>query len=312
MQSYEELIHELSEMYGIVPEYWDVFGARHVTSVETKKAILRAMGLKVDSAEDAAREIGRQRCKPWCEFVEPVKTVSVSDRPWRIPVYIPVREGDERRLSLSWSIRDEEGRKSEFVLAGDAMVISDQHWIDGVRYIKVELTDTVEREIGYYFLDIACRYQGNVFPDGTDMLRKSSRLIVAPDTCYLPSGLEEGKTWGLYVNLYSIRSPRNWGIGDFTDLKELIGLVAGRKGGFVGINPLHAIPNKKPYGISPYSPISRHYKNFIYLDMDSVPEVRESAEAQVVLKSKIFREQIEELANGATIDYKKIAFLKKS
>ncbi len=312
MKSYDELLNELSEACGLVPEYWDVFGVRHTASTETRKAILKAMGMKMDSAGDIGEEIGKLRGRPWNSFVDPVRVVSVTDQPVTIPVYIPAGVEEVHRLTLSWSVEDEIGNRNEFVLAGDALAVSDRQWIDGTGYLKVELPDVAGRDIGYYFFHINCSHPDNIFPGGKNVLQKDSRLIVAPDQCYLPPELEAGKTWGISVNLYSIRSARNWGIGDFTDLQGLIGLVAGHKGGFVGINPLHAIPNKKPYGISPYSPISRHYKNFIYLDIESIPEVMESDEAQAILRSDIFRKQLEEIRKEALIDYRKIAFLKRS
>lgn len=312
MQSYDELIDELAGLYGIIPEYWDVFGIRHVISGETQKTILKAMKLKLDSAEDVMHEIMDKRGRPWNRFIEPARVISINDQPLKIPVYIPVKEGEESRLSLSWSLEDEKGQRYEFMLSGDALAVSEQRWIDGARYIKVDLSDGVSRDLGYYFIHVSCKHPDDIFPGGKNFIQKASRLIITPDSCYIPPELEKGRTWGLSVNLYSIRSDRNWGVGDFTDLRDIIKMVAEHKGGFVGINPLHAIPNKKPYGISPYSPISRHYKNFIYLDMDSVPEVKESAEAQVIMKSGIFKKQLDELRSEDLIDYKKIAFLKKS
>src|SRR5688572_13732977 len=44
--------------------------------------------------------------------------------------------------------------------------------------------------------------------------------------CFEPDALRAQKRWGLSVQLYTLRSDRNWGIGDFADLRQLIDLVA--------------------------------------------------------------------------------------
>lgn len=49
MQPSDELIKELSDICGIVPEYWDIFGKKHTSSIETQKAVLRSMKLDIDS-----------------------------------------------------------------------------------------------------------------------------------------------------------------------------------------------------------------------------------------------------------------------
>ena len=97
------------------------------------------------------------------------------------------------------------------------------------------------------------------------------RLIVAPESVYQPKLLANGgRMNGLTMHLYSLRSERNWGIGDFTDLLNLMKYAAEKKLDFVGINPLHALFTSKPAFASPYSPSSREWLNPIYLDVEKV------------------------------------------
>lgn len=97
------------------------------------------------------------------------------------------------------------------------------------------------------------------------------RLIVAPQSVYrLPEPNCGARMNGLTVHLYSLRSHRNWGIGDFTDLQNLMAYAAEKKLDFVGINPLHALFSAKPAFASPYSPSSREWLNPIYLDVEKV------------------------------------------
>jgi 4-alpha-glucanotransferase len=311
MSKIDDLINELSELCGVIPEYWDILGKKHITPVETKKAMLRAMKMKIDSEEDVVREIHERKWKPWKSFIEPVHVISVNEQPIKVPVYIPIQEGEEKRLSLSWFIMSENGQRDEFLIPGETLTFSDQQWINGIRYIRIDLQDTGNRGIGYYAIYVECKHPENIFPEGTNLIKKTSRIIVTPDACFIPPALHERRTWGLSVNLYSVRSLRNWGIGDFTDLKEILRWTADLKGGLVGINPLHALQNTRPFGISPYFPISRLYKNFIYLDIEEIPEVSESEEAQMIMKSYPFKQEIAALRKRKLIDYEKITILKK-
>src|SRR5262249_50806854 len=75
-----------------------------------------------------------------------------------------------------------------------------------------------------------------------------------------------GRWWLLAVQLYGVRSRRNWGHGDFSDLLALIELAAEVGAGGVGLNPLHALLDSEPDQPSPYSPDSRLFLNPLYID----------------------------------------------
>src|SRR4030042_5383282 len=284
-QNMDNLINELYELYGIFPEYWDNFKKKHITSIETKKAILRSMKLKIDSVENILKEINERRWKAWKNVIEPVYILSVNDQPLTIPVHIPIREDEEAELTISWSIENEKGQKTSFIISRDNITATGQQLIDNIRYLKINISDTIQRDIGYYVISIICKHPRHIFPGENNILRKEAKVIITPDTCYIRPDLHEGRTWGLSINLYSIRSERNWGAGDFTDLKKIARWVSALGGNFVGINPLHAIPNTHPFGLSPYSPVSRLYKNFIYLDVEDIPEVAESEDTRTTITS---------------------------
>ena len=67
---------------------------------------------------------------------------------------------------------------------------------------------------GIYRLDF-CSEDGAV--------RASNVVVVAPATAFQG---EFDRVWVLAVQLYSLRSDHNWGIGDFTDLENLIAIAS--------------------------------------------------------------------------------------
>jgi 4-alpha-glucanotransferase len=80
-----------------------------------------------------------------------------------------------------------------------------------------------------------------------------------------------GRCWGIAVQLYGLRSARNWGIGDFADLVALAGPAAAAGADFIGVNPLHALFLAEPGRRSPFSPSSRRFLNPLYIAVDAIP-----------------------------------------
>lgn len=94
-------------------------------------------------------------------------------------------------------------------------------------------------------------------------------MIVAPERAF---GGDFDRGWLLAVQLYSVRSDRNWGIGDFTDLADLVRLAKQLGADGVGLNPLHVLFDDHPADCSPYSPNSRLFINPLYIDVEAIPE----------------------------------------
>jgi len=111
------------------------------------------------------------------------------------------------------------------------------------------------------------------------------------------------RCWLLAVQLYGVRSTRNWGIGDFTDLAGLIELAGHLGADGVGLNPLHALFDDRPADCSPYSPNSRLFLNALYIDVEKLPEFQRGIFAT---SSK----DIARLRASDTVDYIGVAELK--
>ena len=130
---------------------------------------------------------------------------------------------------------------------------------------------------------------------------------VAPGRCYQPPMLERGgRIWGFMTQLYGIRSARNWGIGDFGDLRSLVELGARLGASVIGVNPLHAA------GVSPYSPTSRHALNWLYIDVEAVPEYAESEAAQRLVQSRKFQANLQTLRSSDLVDHAGVAAAKRA
>ncbi|NOZ24663.1 MAG: 4-alpha-glucanotransferase [Nitrospirae bacterium] len=298
----QELIDELSELCGIIPEYRDAWDELRTVPLETKAAVLRAMGYDTGDPGSIRKAIEELRESAYSELIEPVKVVSVNAQPGVLRLCIPADEVDED-TRLRWSVTDEDDRTEL-----NTAVLSDveQRVLEfrGRRFVEVSVADRDDRPEGYYDVRIDVVLSGRT-------LSGRMRLIVTPDRAYIPPDLDGGRTWGLGINLYALRSEGNQGVGDLGDLSRVLQWVGGGLGGhFVAINPLHSITNRLPAGVSPYSPLSRLYCNMIYIDIHAVEDVRNSRRARAVMESPEFGEELEGLRRSGLVDYEGVARLK--
>lgn len=138
----------------------------------------------------------------------------------------------------------------------------------------------------------------------------SGEVIVAPSRCYLPPELDRGRIWALSTQLYALRSQRNWGIGDFSDLAAF-SAIAGRAGaGAVALNPLHQLHPSNPRAASPYGPSSRLFLNVLYIDPACVAELSESPRVQAAIADAQFQWTLESLRQETLVDYERVANVK--
>ncbi|ARO27774.1 4-alpha-glucanotransferase protein (plasmid) [Rhizobium sp. TAL182] len=115
---------------------------------------------------------------------------------------------------------------------------------------------------------------------------------------FLPDFLFKTRIWGISLQLYELRSARNWGIGDFEDLSDVADLAGTLGADFIGINPLHAPFLADPDRCSPYEPSSRQYLNPLYIAVDRLPGFVSSVELE---------RQLERLRRSNLVDYAGVA-----
>ncbi|SFB62344.1 4-alpha-glucanotransferase [Rhizobium sp. NFR07] len=116
----------------------------------------------------------------------------------------------------------------------------------------------------------------------TPLKQKPSKAI---PKSYLPEALEQGRVWGISLQIYELRSERNWGIGDFEDLIGMIRLGSLLGADFIGLNPLHAPFIADPDRCSPYEPSNRQMLNPLYIAVDKVPSFKGSPQLERRLRS---------------------------
>jgi 4-alpha-glucanotransferase len=136
-------------------------------------------------------------------------------------------------------------------------------------------------------------------------------LIVTPHRCLHPREVcGKPRAFGLLAQLYTLGSARDWGIGDLGDLTALVDWAGGIGAAFVGLNPLHALPNTKGQ-ISPYSPTSRLFRNIIYLDVTAIPEWRDAPAIRRRAGIPSLRRKLERLRAAPHVAYDEVLRAKR-
>lgn len=275
-------LQHLAEVAGVEPDYWDIWGNHHQIGDEAKRSILGALGLPAHDHADIVASLQRLQENGWRRCLPPVLVAWEGEQP-EILVCLPA---DRAEWPLTIQVIEENGAESETTVRLHEHPVRDRRSIDGADVLRwaVPLPQTLP--IGYHTVRLAGR------PD------VPMRLIVAPRRCHLPEALEQGRrAWGLSAQLYTLRRDRNWGMGDFTDLRQLVDVAADLGADVIGLNPLHALFLAHPQNASPYSPSSRLFLNPLYIDVEAIPAFAQSAEAQAA-----WRELADEIAGCRALD----------
>jgi 4-alpha-glucanotransferase len=216
------------ESFGILPEYYDLWGKPHRISQDVALSLLQSLGVDGSSPEALAAAINlRMRRK-------------------LVPETSVLTHGCLLDL-----------RPAQSFLPLEVVF----HWEDGSTLIRrgglEEMRELpAEAPFGYHSVTVRCGAEA-----------ATASLIITPERAKLP----DRRMNGLAVSVYSLRSSRNQGCGDFTDLKAVCTWAREHlHADFIALNPLHAIPNRQPYNTSPYLPTTTLYRNFLYLDLEAV------------------------------------------
>lgn len=283
-------LQQLADLAGIVSEFYDIWGTPHATSDQSRRGLLKAMGIASDDDQAIAASLADWHHRHWLRRLAPVQVVAAGQAA-RLRLNLPQ---DELSTRIDWRLLLEDGTplSGEFLPAELPPLATAE--VDGAPWHAVTLELPAIDAIGYHQLRI-----------GDDTLS----LIVHPPHCHQPLD-EQQRVWGLSLQLYGVRSRRNWGIGDFTDLRNLAAWAAQAGADLIGVNPLHALFPHNPRHASPYSPSSREFLNTQYLDVEAVPDYQESAGARAIVEMPDFQARLSALRASEMVDYSSVAQLK--
>ena len=321
-------IQDITDIDTALGKLADLCGIEYQSEPEVKVGMLKAMGILHDDfnysslqGRDAKQNLELVKAlikeKMDANFINIVHHVPVlrQNKVGSIEVSLP--DGVQK---LHWHFFEDENPKkyysgsvefddAEKIYSGDIAVNdlepcaeqgndNNHHIINGITYRKYRFKFPFEVRLGYHHAEFSY-----VDKNGIEHAQRT-HLISAPEKCYDALGIKDGKkTWGVPVQLYEQVSENNLGIGNYSDLAQL-GYILGKNGaGIMGVNPLHANRGDQPENASPYSPDSRMFFNYLYLDVTAVEEFKSSADIQSYYYGSEFQNKLKRNRRRAYVDY---------
>jgi 4-alpha-glucanotransferase len=249
----------LAKRIGIEARYTDALGDTREVCDETLRMLIAALGLPSHPLQAAAELEERQQSLPL--GLEAVYVVAAEDTRPMISLRLPAATRE-----IAWTCRLEDGDQR----SGRISAVG--------RRGRVALTLPKHLPLGYHRLEV-----------DAGGITAQTELVAAPDRCYLPAELGPGeRRWGLSCQLYGLRSEKNWGIGDFSDLAVLARAGGSCGASVLGINPLHALFAAEPLHVSPYSPSSRSRLDYLYIDVTAVLGFAEDETVRALMQEHWF------------------------
>jgi 4-alpha-glucanotransferase len=297
LSSFDKLLERAAALFGIGDGYWDIWGRHHATSMETRQAILRALGVEADSSSGLERSLAEMARQEW-ERLLPPAVVVVSGATVELSVNVPTEALGQ---TARFVVRRESGETTEFELRLWELPQTESREMDGLTWVRLRARLPLELPLGYHEIH-----------GKAGITEGATRYIVTPERAWTDPHLGRGgRAAGVCVSLYGVRSAHNWGCGDFRDLLEVIDWVAREVGAsFVGLNPLHAIHNRRPFNTSPYLPNSIFYQNFLYLDVEGMEDFVNSRRARTLRERPDVAGEIEALRAAEFVEYERVSCLK--
>ncbi len=302
---HEQALRELAAFHGITVE--------QAADVEEQPALeqyllslLQAANLPVTTAADAEKLLRQLRLRQWQRIIDPVHVVEER----QMPLTLPLRLLSGTQREYSWTLTEEGGKQHSGSFRQDDLVIISHIEADSrddSSYLLQSLALGVSLPLGYHELVISLQ-------DFPEEATATSLVIVTPEKCYVPPGISDDKRiWGLSLHLHAVRSRTNWGIGDFSDLKRILGISAAAGAGTLHTAPLAACmatAGDSPEPPNPYSPSCRSLLHVLFIDVEAIEDFTECDAINEIIEQTEFQARLTMIKERDRIDYGEICEIK--
>lgn len=286
MSEMERLLH----LCGIPGDYLDYGGERRQVPWQHRLRALRIMGYEAEDRDAVAAAVDQLAAEPWRHWLQSGYVTSIA-----APLVTLHCTAAQLTALLAWELQLETGATINGQCLPAELPEVGNYMADSERYSARQLP-LPALPPGYHTLHVVdCQRQ------------ETATVMACPERFYGGETESVARMWGVSCQLYTLRSARNWGVGDFTDLMELLALAATAGADLVGLNPLHAPCSGRNDAASPYSPSDRRFLNPLYIDPEQEPEWQLIAPQLV---TAAWQQQRDQLQAAPLVDYEGVNILK--
>ncbi len=272
-----------------MPSFVDNQGIRVAAGEETLRTLLRTLAAPIDQpggAADALRELADDQLR---RRLEPVH-VLWNRRPGRIVLGMPPRGRTSGRVDVV--IRLEDGADRTASHAPRDLEPRRQRTPDGRDHPALAIP-LPALPFGYHRLVVT--HAGD---------EREALLVSAPSISWQDDD-PDARHLGIFCPLYAIRSSRNSGCGDLTDLRTLHAFGAAHGATVISTLPLLSVflDDSPLHAPEPYNPVSRLFWNELFLDVQRTEVFEHAPEAQRIAASADYRAVRQRLQRTKLVDY---------
>lgn len=298
-----QALDELSQKLGIYLSFIDRgTNTEYLADKKSKQTICEALGFPSQTDEQVQKSLQKLKSLSFADFA-PQTLVFFEYETQPVSFELSIRK-EQEFLPVSWVLTREDGTvQSGHFLLNEMPCVAEE---------AVNMVIFQKRKI-YLHLDVGIGYHSLTFliNDEKPISNASTKLIIAPKSCYLPDVLKEGKrVYGFPLQLYALKSHHNFGMGDFSDLSQMAEISNELGATLVGINPVNALFLDSPQDASPYSASSRLFLNPLYVDTDEAQEAQDNQLYETYKKSVDFQKKLKEATDNNQVQYQLISEMK--
>jgi 4-alpha-glucanotransferase len=283
-------LHALARAHGIEDGYQATTGRHCVVSDATREALLAALGVEASSEDAAARSLERHRSVVRARLVD-VISIRRPDRAGKLVVRTPL-EWEGRRIGWKLALDPE---------AGERLVVEGQGRATASGALALACPAP---GIGVLRAKLELECEGEC--------REAAQWVFAPPpACVkIEERLGQPRAFGFWAHVYALSRATDFGIGDLAHLEALVRVASEERAAFVAIQPLHALAQRGDEA-SPYSPVSRLFRDPMHLDLAAIPEWTQCELARSAVQALEASGRLGALRRASTIDYAAVRQLKR-